>query len=52
VDPKAIVRLESLYQLENPMNSCGIEAATFQLVAYCFKQLRYRVPREMLKKEK
>jgi hypothetical protein len=33
VDPRAIVRLEGLGQLKNPMNSSGIEPATFRLVA-------------------
>jgi hypothetical protein len=32
VDPKAMVRLEGLGQLKNPMTS-GIKPATFQLVA-------------------
>jgi hypothetical protein len=39
----AIVRLEGLDQLKNPMNSPGIEPATVRLVAQCFNQLRYRV---------
>jgi hypothetical protein len=30
VDPRAIVRLEGLGQLKNPMTSSGIEPATFQ----------------------
>jgi hypothetical protein len=33
VDPRAIVRLEGLGQLKNPMTSWGIEPATFRLVA-------------------
>jgi hypothetical protein len=33
VDPRAIVRLEKLDQLKNPMTSSGIEPATFRLVA-------------------
>jgi hypothetical protein len=33
VDPRAIVRLEGLGQLKNPMTSSGIEPASFQLVA-------------------
>jgi hypothetical protein len=41
VDPGAIVRLEVLGQLKNPMNSSGIELATFRLVAYCLNQLWY-----------
>jgi hypothetical protein len=44
VDPGAIVRLEGLGQLKNPMTSSGIEPAASRLVAYCLNQLRYRVP--------
>jgi hypothetical protein len=33
VDPRAIVRLEGLGQLKNPMTSSRIEPATYQLVA-------------------
>jgi hypothetical protein len=33
VDPRAIVRLEGLGQLENPVTLLGIEPATFRLVA-------------------
>jgi hypothetical protein len=43
VDPWAIVRLEGLGQLKNPMTSSGIKPATFRLVA-CLNQLCYRVP--------
>jgi hypothetical protein len=32
-DPRVIVRLEGLDQLKNPMDSSGIEPATFPLVA-------------------
>jgi hypothetical protein len=45
VEPRDIVRLEGLGQLKNPETSWGIEPATFRLVAKCFNQLRYRVPR-------
>jgi hypothetical protein len=44
VDPRAIVRLEGLGHLKNPMTSSGIEPATFLLVALCLSHLRYRVP--------
>jgi hypothetical protein len=44
VEPRAIVRLEILGQLKNPMTSLRLEPATFQLVAQCLNQLRYRVP--------
>jgi hypothetical protein len=33
VDPKAIVRLEGISQLKNPLTSTAIESATFRLVA-------------------
>jgi hypothetical protein len=33
VDPRAIVRLEGLGKLKNPMTSWGFEPATFRLVA-------------------
>jgi hypothetical protein len=35
VDPRAIVQLERLGQLKNPMNSSGIELLAFRLVASC-----------------
>jgi hypothetical protein len=37
----AIVWLEGLGQLKNPVTASGIELATFQLVAHCLNQLRY-----------
>jgi hypothetical protein len=40
----AIMRLEELGQLKNPMASSGIKPATFRLVAQWLNQLRYRVP--------
>jgi hypothetical protein len=36
--------LEGLGQLKNPVTSSGIKPATFQLVARCLNQLRYRLP--------
>jgi hypothetical protein len=33
IDPRAIVRLEGIGQLKNPMTSSEIEPATFRLVA-------------------
>jgi hypothetical protein len=33
VDPRAIVRLEGLRQMKNPVTSSGIAPVTFQLVA-------------------
>jgi hypothetical protein len=33
VDPRAIVRLEGVDRLKNPMTSSGIETATFRLIA-------------------
>jgi hypothetical protein len=33
VDPRAVVRLEGLNQLENPLTSSEIESTSFRLVA-------------------
>jgi hypothetical protein len=38
------MRLEGIDQLKNPITSSGNEPATFRLVAYCRKQLRYCIP--------
>jgi hypothetical protein len=45
VDPRAIVRMEGLGQLKNPVTSSGIAPATFRLVAQCLGQLLFRVTR-------
>jgi hypothetical protein len=44
VDPRAIVRLEGLIKLKNPIMPPGIEPVTFRLVTQCLNQLLYRVP--------
>jgi hypothetical protein len=44
VDRRAIVKLEGLGQLKNPVTSSVIETTTFRLVAQCLNQLRYLVP--------
>jgi hypothetical protein len=44
VDTRAIVLLEGLGQLKNPIISSGIEPAIFSSVAKCLNQLPYRVP--------
>jgi hypothetical protein len=43
VDPRAMVWLEGLGQLKNPMTSLGIEPVTFRLVVKCLNQLCYYV---------
>jgi hypothetical protein len=45
VDSTAMVQLEGLSQLKNPMTS-GIKPVTFQLVAQCLNQLRYCMPHD------
>jgi hypothetical protein len=45
VHPRAMVRLEGLAQLKNPMTSSGFDPAAIRLVAKCLKPLRYRVAR-------
>ena len=44
----AIVGLEGLCQRKIPVTPLGIEPATFQLVAQCLNQLRYRVPHKLV----
>jgi hypothetical protein len=43
-DPRVIVQLGGLDNLKNPVTSLEIEPMDFQLVAYCFNQLRYNEP--------
>jgi hypothetical protein len=40
---RAIVLLEGLGQLKNPVTSSGIEPETFRLVSWYIDQLRYRM---------
>ena len=44
LDPRAIVRLEGLWQRQIPMTQSLIEPATYRLEAQCLKLLRHRVP--------
>jgi hypothetical protein len=45
INTRAIVRPEGLYQRKIPLTPSGIEPVTFQLLAYCLNQMRYRVAR-------
>jgi hypothetical protein len=47
VNTRAIVQMEDLGQLKNPMTSSGIKPMTLQLVAQCPNQLCCRVPQAM-----
>ena len=44
IDPRAIVRLEELFQWRIPKTPSGIRPTTFRLVAQCINQLRHRQP--------
>jgi hypothetical protein len=46
-NPRDIVRPEGSGKLKNPPHP-GLEPATFQLVAWCLNQLRYRMPHARL----
>jgi hypothetical protein len=43
VDPRAIVQLEGLGQLETAVTESGIKLQTIRFVAECLKELRYHV---------
>ena len=44
LDPRAVMRLEGLGQLRDPVTSPGIETARFWLVTWYLGPLRYHVP--------
>jgi hypothetical protein len=48
VDLRAIVRLEGLGQLKNPMNLSGIEPANFRLVAQVLDKKKNQESKEMI----
>ena len=48
VNPRAIVWLEGIRQLRNPMASSGTEPKTLWLVAYCLNQLHYCMAHNIL----
>jgi hypothetical protein len=44
VDPRAILQLDGLCKLKNPVTSSGIEPVTFRFVTLCLNQVRHAMP--------